>query len=153
MSKTGKNPPTGTKIKNATAASFEIPGDLKAGTYYYFCVISVKGKEYKRTAITSVVVNAAKANSKAATNVIKVISYPTKTAYKVGGGYDTTGVKVVMTSGGTETNITNKITYHIKKINGVELYKGRKFSTTGDKTVELRYNGQAIGTYDIKVSK
>lgn len=56
ISKTGKNPPTGTRISDATSKTFTIPKNLKPGTYYYFCVITVDGAEEVRTNIAKVVV-------------------------------------------------------------------------------------------------
>lgn len=56
VSKTGKNPPTGTKITGATTKSFTVPSNLKPGTYYYFCVLTADGAKEVRTNVTKVIV-------------------------------------------------------------------------------------------------
>jgi hypothetical protein len=86
-------------------------------------------------------------------NVAKILAYPTKTAYKVGEGFDATGLKAVINADGNETNINDKITFYVSKINGVQLTQGRKFTTTGKKVVEIRYEGKKVDTYTINVSK
>ncbi len=85
--------------------------------------------------------------------VLIIQAYPTKTAYKKGEGFDTTGLKAVISEGGKETNINNKITFYVSKINGVQLTQGRKFTTTGKKVVELRYEGKKVATYTINVTE
>ncbi len=89
----------------------------------------------------------------ASKNDIKVLSYPTKTTYKVGEGFDSKGLNVVYSANGVEMNVTDRIKLYIKKINGVQLTQGRKFQTTGTKVVEIRYEGKAVGTYTITVTK
>ena len=42
-SNTANNNTGGTAINGATSASFPIPTDLAAGTYYYYCVVSASG--------------------------------------------------------------------------------------------------------------
>lgn len=148
-SKTGNNPPVGTKIQGATNVNFTIPKDLKAGTYYYFCIVSAEGAEPIRTNIAKVVVKAP-SSYKAGLNILQ---YPTKTAYKVGEGFDSTGLNVVNYANGKATNVNNKITFYVSKINGVQLTQGRKFTTTGTNVVELRYEGKKVGTYTINVTK
>lgn len=56
VSKTGKNPPTGTKITGATTKSFSVPSNLKKGTYYYFCVLTAEGAKEVRTNVVKVIV-------------------------------------------------------------------------------------------------
>lgn len=165
-SKTGNHPPLGTKIQGETSIDFAIPKNLTAGTYYYFCVVSAEGAESKRTNIAKIVVKspALPANSALVTppantasttpsKVVKILEYPTKTAYKVGEGFDATGLNAVIHANGNETNINNKITFYVSKINGVQLTQGRKFTTTGKKVVEIRYEGKKVDTYTINVTK
>mgnify|MGYP001016536967 FL=1 len=47
----------GTIINGETAASFDIPTDLVAGTYYYYCVLSLSGADSVTTTVASVVVS------------------------------------------------------------------------------------------------
>ena len=44
----------GTAIAGATGASFEIPADLAAGTYYYYCVVTVPGAITKTSNVAAV---------------------------------------------------------------------------------------------------
>jgi len=45
----------GTAITGATASSFDIPTDLLADTYYYYCVLSSSGAENVKTTVATVV--------------------------------------------------------------------------------------------------
>jgi phi13 family phage major tail protein len=47
----------GTIINGETSASFDIPTDLVAGTYYYYCVLSLSGADSVTTTIATVVVS------------------------------------------------------------------------------------------------
>lgn len=47
----------GTAINGETSASFDIPTDLLADTYYYYCVLSSSGTENVTTAVATVVVS------------------------------------------------------------------------------------------------
>ncbi len=47
----------GTIINGETSASFDIPTDLVAGTYYYYCVLSLSGAESVTTTVATVVVS------------------------------------------------------------------------------------------------
>jgi hypothetical protein len=47
----------GTIINGETAASFDIPTDLVAGTYYYYCVLSLSGADSVSTTVATVVVS------------------------------------------------------------------------------------------------
>jgi hypothetical protein len=147
ISKTGNNPPLGTKITGATSVDFDIPKNLTSGTYYYFCVVSANGAEPKRSNIAKVVVKAP-ATYKAGLNIL---AYPKKIAYKIGEGFDTTGFNAVYYANGKTTNINNKITFYTSKT--VQLKQGRPFTTTGTKAVEIRYNGKKVDTYTINVTK
>jgi phi13 family phage major tail protein len=47
----------GTIINGETSASFDIPTDLVAGTYYYYCVLSLSGAESLTTTVATVLVS------------------------------------------------------------------------------------------------
>jgi hypothetical protein len=49
----------GTAISGAAAASYTLPADLKAGTYYYFCEVGAKDATPKRTSAVTVTVSVA----------------------------------------------------------------------------------------------
>lgn len=82
---------------------------------------------------------------------VKILANPSKTAYKLGEGFDTTGLKAVIGEGDGETNINDKITFYTSKT--VRLTQGRKFTTTGTKVVEIRYDGKKVSAYTIIVTK
>ena len=90
-------------------------------------------------------------NSNGAATSVQVQTYPTKTTYKLGEGFDTAGVKAVIKEGSTETNINDNITFYSSKT--VELTQGRPFTTTGKKVVEIRYNGEKIAEYTIIITE
>ncbi len=81
---------------------------------------------------------------------ISILAYPSKTAYRVGEAFDITGFNAVSYDGGKEENINDKITFYTSKT--VKLTQGRKFTTSGAKVVELRYNGEKIDEYTIVVT-
>ncbi len=47
----------GTAINGATSASYTTPGDLPAGTYYFYCVISATGATPASSSVAAVIVN------------------------------------------------------------------------------------------------
>lgn len=47
----------GTLINGETSASFDIPTDLTAGTYYYYCVLSSVGASDVTTNVATVSVS------------------------------------------------------------------------------------------------
>jgi hypothetical protein len=57
----------------------------------------------------------------------------------------------VIGEGNSETNVNGKITFYTSKT--VQLTQGRKFTTTGTKVVEIRYDGKKTSEYTITVSK
>jgi hypothetical protein len=138
--------------------SFDIPKGLKAGEYYYFCVLYVNGKEAACTDIATITVvkgentieiNPEFANLKKGVNVLSV---PTRTTYKVGEGFDTSGLKVVYFTGTQVNDISDKILFYTSKT--VKLTQGRPFSTAGKKVVDLRqHDGKTIAKYTITVTK
>lgn len=91
----------------------------------------------------------AEAASGGAKTTVQVKTYPGKTTYKLGEGFDTSGISAVSKSGNKETDISGKVTFYTSKT--VELTQGRPFTTTGQKVVEIRYNGEKIAEYTIVV--
>lgn len=77
---------------------------------------------------------------------VEIKAYPTKTSYKVGEGFDVSGLNVI----DNETNINDKITFWTSGT--VELTQGRPFQTAGTKEIQLHYNGKTIGSYTINVT-
>ncbi|MCK9477924.1 MAG: S-layer homology domain-containing protein [Firmicutes bacterium] len=157
IAKTDDTPPTGTLAQIATP-DFKLNTSLKAGTYYYFCVLYVDGKEAARSSIATVQV--VKAEETKAENPetagmkkgVNILSYPTKTTYAVGEGFDTTGAKVVNNIGEKLNDVTANIVFYTSKT--VQLTQGRTFTTTGEKVVELRQqDGTVIGKYTITVGE
>jgi hypothetical protein len=91
------------------------------------------------------------ASSSDAKTLVSVKTYPVKTTYKLGEGFDTSGVSAVLKEGTAEKNINDKISFYTSKT--VELTQGRPFTTTGKKVVEIRYSGEKIAEYTIVVSE
>ncbi|MFA7197553.1 MAG: hypothetical protein WCY59_02935 [Anaerovoracaceae bacterium] len=89
------------------------------------------------------------AASGGAKNTVQVKTYPEKTTYALGEGFDTAGVLAVLQSGGTEKDISGNVSFYTSKT--VQLTQGRPFTTTGKKVVEIRYNGEKIAEYTIVV--
>lgn len=85
----------------------------------------------------------------AASQGVSIQSYPTKTQYKLGEGFDTTGLRAIDYIDGIETNVNDKITFYTSKT--VELKQNRPFTTTGTKVVELRYKGKKVAEYTVTV--
>jgi hypothetical protein len=81
---------------------------------------------------------------------VNILSYPKRTVYTLGDGFDPAGLKAVNYVGGKQTSINSKITFYTSKT--VQLTKGRPFTTTGKKVVEVRYNGKKVATYTIYVN-
>ncbi|MDD3386841.1 MAG: bacterial Ig-like domain-containing protein, partial [Candidatus Pacebacteria bacterium] len=88
-------------------------------------------------------------SSDGAKTTVQVKTYPKKTTYALGEGFDTTGVLAVLQSGGTEKDISGSVSFYTSKT--VQLTQGRPFTTTGKKVVEIRYNGEKIAEYTIIV--
>ena len=89
------------------------------------------------------------AASGGAKNTVQVKTYPEKTTYALGEGFDTAGVLAVLQSGGTEKDISGNVSFYTSKT--VQLTQGRPFTTTGKKVVEIRYNDEKIAEYTIVV--
>jgi uncharacterized protein (DUF736 family) len=95
---------------------------------------------------------------------VEILSRPSKTTYKVGKGFSTTGLKVVDWTGGVETNVNDKITFYIQEsvdmANGgyilkdeVKIKKSHKFKTAGEAVIILKYEGIVMYSYWIEVTK
>lgn len=112
---------------------------------------SVTGSAPDNAKITFLV-EAGKGNNggNGAATSVQVKTYPAKTTYKLGDGFDTTGVKVVTKDGSSETDVSDKVTFYTSKT--VELTQNRPFTTTGKKVVEIRYNGEKFAEYTIVVT-
>lgn len=82
---------------------------------------------------------------------VQVKTYPEKPTYKLGEGFDTSGIHAVTKTGDTEKDISDKVSFYTSKT--VELTQDRPFTTTGKKVVEIRYNGEKIAEYTIVVSE
>lgn len=82
---------------------------------------------------------------------VQIQNYPTKTTYKLGEGFDTAGVKVLLKDGSIETDVSEKVSFYTSRT--VELTQGRPFTTTGKKAVEIRYNGEKFAEYTINVTE
>lgn len=80
----------------------------------------------------------------------RIMDLPTKTTYKVGEGFDITGLRVVTGSYGKEKSVNNKLTF---TTSGVELAPGRPFQTAGQKSITITYGDQILMTYPVTVKK
>ena len=83
--------------------------------------------------------------------VVYIQSYPTKTVYKVGEGFDASGLNAVIKEGGVDKNINAQIAFYTSKT--VELTQDRPFTTAGTKVVEIRYGGEKFAEYTIVVTE
>lgn len=151
-------PPHGS-LTQARTASMEIPKTLKVGTYYYFCVIYVDGKEAMNSNIATIIVQP---DTSAPGYIdpstlglgLNIVSLPTKKTYVVGEGFDKTGIRAVYKfSNNTVEDQTDKIKFYTSKT--VELTQGRLFQTAGTKVVEIRHTtyGKMRENYSITVSE
>ncbi|MEW9122271.1 MAG: hypothetical protein AB2421_06110 [Thermotaleaceae bacterium] len=87
----------------------------------------------------------------ASTQGVKILSYPTKTTYKLGEGFDTTGLNAVININGVDKNVNNKITFYTSKT--VELTQGRPWTVAGNnRVVEIRYEGKKVAEYKVTVT-
>ena len=82
---------------------------------------------------------------------VYIVSLPIATEYEVGEKFDPHGIFVKARIDGEEIDITNKVTFYTS---GTEqLTQNRSFTKSGDKVIELRYEGKKIGEYTITVTK
>ncbi len=140
------------KIKFFTSGTVELTQGrpfTTAGTKVVELRHATSGVKWAKFTIT--VSEKAVETSSAPSKAVKILANPSKTAYKLGEGFDTTGLQAVMGAGDSQTNINNKITFYTSKT--VQLTPGRKFTTTGTKVVEIRYDGQKVSAYTITVTK
>lgn len=83
---------------------------------------------------------------------VRLLEFPTRRNYKVGEGFDITGLMVVTGPYGKETNVNNKLTFNC---NGVTITPGRPFQEASDKakSVKIYYEGRLLGDYPVYVTK
>ncbi|MDD4599519.1 hypothetical protein SDC9_03959 [bioreactor metagenome] len=67
-----------------------------------------------------------------------LVSYPTKTTYRVGEGFDSTGFKLVYKDDNDGGKITELLDYGFYTSDGVKLTQGRPFQTAGIKLIEIK---------------
>ncbi len=83
---------------------------------------------------------------------VSFASYPTKKDYKVGEGFDATGVKAELVESDKRTDITDQITFYHTKMG--EITQGTQFLTeSGGMYIEIHYGGRRVQTYKITVTK
>lgn len=67
-----------------------------------------------------------------------LVSYPTKTTYRIGEGFDSTGFKLVYKDDNDGGEITELLDYGFYTSDGVTLTQGRPFQTAGTKLIEIK---------------
>lgn len=79
-----------------------------------------------------------------------LVAYPENRIYMIGDGFDIKGLIVQYSDeNGVRSIIDNsKLRFYM---GNVELTQGKAFTTGGVKTVEVRYNGKKVDTFDINV--
>ncbi len=99
-----------------------------------------------------------------ATAAVEILSRPSKTTYKIGKGFDTSGLHVVDLTGGKETNLNDKITFYIQESvdvadggyllkDEVKIKKGHKFKKAGEAVIIMKYKGTTMDSYWIEITK
>lgn len=88
---------------------------------------------------------------------VTILSYPTKTEYTVGEGFDPTGIKAVVTIGGEKKDISKEISF--RNSGNVTLNQGTVFATkSGKQEITLRWTApgektsQIVGRYIVTSS-
>lgn len=81
---------------------------------------------------------------------VRLLESPTKTEYKVGEGFDITGLLVVTGPYGKEKNVNDKLTF---TTSGVTLKPGRPFQSAGQKSIDVSYKGIKLLTFPVTVKK
>ncbi|PHV71375.1 hypothetical protein CS063_04815 [Sporanaerobium hydrogeniformans] len=88
---------------------------------------------------------------------VTILSYPAKTEYTVGEGFDRTGIKAVVTIGGEKKDISNEISF--RNSGNVTLKQGTVFATkAGKQEITLRWTApgektsQIVGKYTVTSS-
>lgn len=140
---------------NSSVVKVEGNGLVAVGVGTAKITTTVENKWYKKTDSCEITVyddgkkNPNEATNKTTASGLSVIAYPTKITYKLGEGFDTTGLNAVNNTDGKTTNVNDKITFYTSKT--VELKQGRPFTTTGKKVIELRFDGKKVSEYTINV--
>lgn len=67
-----------------------------------------------------------------------LLSYPIKTTYKTGEGFDSTGFKMVYKDDNNGGKITELLDFGFYTSDGVKLTQGRQFQTAGTKLIEIK---------------
>lgn len=82
---------------------------------------------------------------------LNILSFPKKTAYKVGDVFNSAGFNAVINDGGKEIQVNDRISFYM---DNVLLTQGRKFTTAKkNRVVEVRYAGRKVAEYTIHVYK
>lgn len=88
---------------------------------------------------------------------VTILSYPAKTEYTVGEGFDRTGINAVVTIGGEKKDISNEISF--RNYGNVTLEQGTVFAyTAGKQEITLRWTApgektsQIVGKYTVTLS-
>ncbi|WP_352400825.1 hypothetical protein [Anaerotignum sp.] len=80
---------------------------------------------------------------------LNILSFPKKTAYSVGDGFDSAGIHAVINNGGKDINVNDRISFYM---DNVQLAEGRGFTTARkNRVVEVRYAGRKVAEYTIHV--
>ncbi|MDR7857663.1 hypothetical protein [Tissierella sp.] len=80
---------------------------------------------------------------------LNILSFPKKTTYSIGEGFDITGFNAVINDKGKDINVNDRITFYM---DNVQLTQGRGFTTARkNRIVEVRYAGRKVGEYTIHV--
>ncbi|OZV11639.1 hypothetical protein CIW83_13360 [Tissierella sp. P1] len=80
---------------------------------------------------------------------LNILSFPRKTTYSVGEGFDSAGFNAVINDGGKDINVNDRITFYM---DNVQLTQGRGFTTARkNRVVEVRYAGRKVAEYTIHV--
>ncbi len=80
---------------------------------------------------------------------LNILSFPKKTVYSVGDGFDSVGFKAVLNDGGKDIKVNDRIAFYM---DNVQLTQGRAFTTARkNRVVEVRYAGRKVAEYTIHV--
>lgn len=80
---------------------------------------------------------------------LNILSFPKKTSYSIGDGFDSAGFNAVINDSGKDINVNDRITFYM---DNVQLTQGRAFTTARkNRVVEVRYSGRKVAEYTIHV--
>ena len=80
---------------------------------------------------------------------LNILSFPKKTAYKLGDGFDSAGFNALINDGDKEIKVNDRISFYM---DNVLLTQGRKFTTAKkNRVVEVRYAGRKVAEFTIHV--